>query len=195
MEKAEFKGEGAPVLKASRWRDYFLPLAAASLFAAFALKLHFGPSLWVTSLFVLILLQVMVVDFEYRLILEWVILPSCAIAIALAVFVPSALQVKDWKIDLLCGALALVFFLVLYFLPRLVLKVEALGFGDVELGLFIGLALATAALPAIIYGILLGGLIPGALLLFRLKKRHDYVPYGPFLCLGALAAMLMRAWA
>lgn len=193
LEKAELSGMEELVLRASRWRDYFLPLASALLFAAFAFKLHFGLSLLLTSVIILVLLQILVVDFEYRMILDWVVLPASLLAFLASYFVPAALGVKDWKVDLLYGGGSLVFFLLLYFLPLLLLKIEAMGFGDVKLGLFIGLALGPAAVPGIIYGLLLGGLIPGALLLLRLKKRGDYIPYGPFLCLGALAALWLHS--
>ena len=192
LERAELAGFEEISLRRSPWRNYFMPAAAALLAAALAWKLGPTPMLWVASLWVLVLLQVMVVDFEYRVILDWVVLPAAVVALALAVFLPTALEVKDWKVDLLCGGLSLAFFALLYFAPLLLFKTEAMGFGDVKLGLFLGLALGPAVLPAVVYGIIIGGVIPGLLLLFRLKKRRDYVPYGPFLCAGALAAILLR---
>jgi leader peptidase (prepilin peptidase)/N-methyltransferase len=180
-------------LRTNRLLSYLLPIGGALLFGAFAFKLHFGLGLLVTSIWVLVFLQIMVTDFAYRMILDWVVLPSALVAFLVAIFAPATLEVKDWGTDLLFGALALIFFLLLYFGPKLVMKVEAMGFGDVKLGLFIGLALGATAVNGIIYGIVLGGLVPGALLLLRLKKRGDYIPYGPFLCLGALAALLLRS--
>ena len=199
LERAELSGMEAEmaemgiVLRARRWRDFFLPAAAALLFGLLAYKLGFGPVLGAASVGTLILLQILVVDFEYRLILAWVVLPACVLALAVAILDPSALGVKDWKIDLLCGGLATLFFAFLYYLPLWVMKKEALGFGDVQLGLFIGLFLNTAAAAAIIYGILGAGLISLVLLVLRIKKRGDYIPYGPFLCLGAIAALLLRS--
>ena len=193
LEQAELASMESFTLRTNRWLSYLLPAGGALLFGAFAFKLHFGLSLILVSLWVLIFLQILVVDFAYRMILDWVVLPGCVLAFLSAIAAPTALGVKDWKVDLLCGFLALAFFLLLYFLPLLIMKVEAMGFGDVKLGLFIGLALGTAAFPGIIYGIVLGGLVPGVLLVLRLKKRKDYLPYGPFLCLGALAALFLRS--
>jgi hypothetical protein len=73
----------------------------------------------------------------------------------------------------------------------------ALGFGDVSLSLILGLILGwPGILGGLFFGILLGGLISGGLLLFKvlLKKYapNDLIlPYAPFLIIGALLIMIL----
>jgi len=47
-------------------------------------------------------------------------------------------------------------------------------------------------------GIVAGGLVAAVLLITGKKKRREGIPFGPFLCLGAIAALLwgkdMLAW-
>jgi leader peptidase (prepilin peptidase)/N-methyltransferase len=43
---------------------------------------------------------------------------------------------------------------------------------------------------ALFLGIISGGIVAAVLLITRRKERKDTVPFGPFLCLGALLALL-----
>ena len=45
-------------------------------------------------------------------------------------------------------------------------------------------------LVSLLLAILLGGLSAGLLLLLRIKKRRDAIPFGPFLSLAAIATLL-----
>lgn len=72
---------------------------------------------------------------------------------------------------------------------KAVFRKEAMGFGDVKLmgmaGSFIGVKLT---LLSIFLGSLFGAVVGGILILARLKTRKDYIPFGPYLSLGALTA-------
>lgn len=73
----------------------------------------------------------------------------------------------------------------------LVFKKEGMGGGDIKLlgmiGAFLGwkLALMTIVLSAI-----LGAAVGVALILLRLKKRSDYIPFGPYIALAAVLALM-----
>ncbi|MBI9049548.1 MAG: prepilin peptidase [Anaerolineaceae bacterium] len=73
----------------------------------------------------------------------------------------------------------------------------ALGFGDVSLSFILGLILGwPGILGGLFFGILLGGIISGVLLLFKfLTKKYApndlILPYAPFLIIGAFIIMLM----
>jgi leader peptidase (prepilin peptidase)/N-methyltransferase len=43
---------------------------------------------------------------------------------------------------------------------------------------------------ALFLGIISGGIVAAVLLITRRKQRKDTVPFGPFLCLGALITLL-----
>ncbi len=68
---------------------------------------------------------------------------------------------------------------------------KAMGWGDAILALFLGMILGwPEALIALIIAFLSGGFI--SLILIALKKKtfHSYIPFAPFLTLGALTVML-----
>jgi prepilin signal peptidase PulO-like enzyme (type II secretory pathway) len=70
---------------------------------------------------------------------------------------------------------------------------EGLAFGDVELGVVIGLMCGfPAVVPPLFWGPVLGGVIALVLLLTGKKGLRDYFPYGPGLCLAALAFVLLH---
>jgi leader peptidase (prepilin peptidase)/N-methyltransferase len=71
-----------------------------------------------------------------------------------------------------------------------VLKKEGMGFGDVKLLAMIGAFLGwRAVLVTIFVGALAGSVIGLTLMALRIKKRGDPIPFGPFLALGACAAL------
>ena len=63
--------------------------------------------------------------------------------------------------------------------------------GDVKLAGLIGLVMGfPLVFVALLIGIFIGGLVAVALLLLRMKRRKDVIPYGAFLGIGPIAAML-----
>lgn len=74
---------------------------------------------------------------------------------------------------------------------RWALRKEAMGFGDVTLMMMIGAFLGWQASVVIFFIAPFAGLLVGAAQM--VLRRDDVIPYGPFLCLGALAVML--GWA
>jgi leader peptidase (prepilin peptidase)/N-methyltransferase len=72
-------------------------------------------------------------------------------------------------------------------LGKAIFQKEAMGGGDVKLmamvGSFMGIKLA---LFTIFLGSIFGAAVGGILILFRLKTRKDYIPFGPYLSLGAV---------
>jgi leader peptidase (prepilin peptidase)/N-methyltransferase len=88
--------------------------------------------------------------------------------------------------------------LVFMLLPYLASKahygakgIEGMGEGDIYLAALIGLATGfPLVLMALIMGILLGGVAAISLWLLHKKKGKDAIPFGPFLCLGAMITLL-----
>lgn len=68
---------------------------------------------------------------------------------------------------------------------------EAMGFGDVTLMMMVGTFLGWQACVIVFFVAPFAGLVGGMLQL--ITKRDDVIPYGPFLCLGALFVMV--SWA
>ncbi len=74
-------------------------------------------------------------------------------------------------------------------------KGRAMGFGDVKLGILLGILLGW---PDILVALFIGfgvGAIFGSVAIFLKKKTmKSYLPFGPFLVLGALSTMLVGDW-
>jgi len=67
---------------------------------------------------------------------------------------------------------------------------EGMGGGDIKLLAMVGAFLGwKPALLTIMIGSLTGSVIGISLIAFRLMKRDEYIPFGPFLVLGALVSM------
>jgi len=79
------------------------------------------------------------------------------------------------------------------YLPSIPFGAGAFGIGDVKLlggvGLMLGLV---RAFSGVIAGLLFSGIVLVVLLATRRIGRRSYVPFGPFLILGALWAVLIR---
>lgn len=77
-------------------------------------------------------------------------------------------------------------------IARSALKKEALGEGDIKLAIMLGsfLGLERTALSIFIASFS-GALIGIVLILLGRMSRKDYIPFGPFLALGAVVSILI----
>ena len=92
------------------------------------------------------------------------------------------------------AVLAAVLIPAVLYLPSIPFGAGAFGIGDVKLLVGTGLLLGgDRALGGTIFGLLLAGVVLLALLATRRIGRRSYVPFGPFLIIGALWAVLIRA--
>jgi leader peptidase (prepilin peptidase)/N-methyltransferase len=144
-----------------------------------------------TLVFTAPLLVILLVDAWTRLVHTNIIMAGIGIGLVFA-----GLGGYD---DLMASALGLgigvVFFAAFYVLAVLIYrnpKVVPFGLGDVYLAGMIG-AMVTSheVMRALLYGIFFGGLCILVLLALRKVNRKQAVPYGPFLVVGALLALLV----
>jgi prepilin signal peptidase PulO-like enzyme (type II secretory pathway) len=78
------------------------------------------------------------------------------------------------------------FFFLIYFIS----KGRWLGFGDVKLGILLGLVLGwPKVLLALFLSFVIGGIIGIGLIILGKKKLKSEVPFAPFLIMGALIAL------
>jgi leader peptidase (prepilin peptidase) / N-methyltransferase len=179
---------------------FLMPALAAALFFLFALQLGVQPLLFINSVYVAVLVQVLAFDLKTRYILDLVMLPSWVIAFALAFVTPWTAYLTwpwpDWRTAPVAALIAGGVFALLYFGGQMVFGAEAFGFGDVKLAVFIGMAtgLSNLRMPhALIYGVFLGGFVAIILLITRIRQLKEAVPYGPFLVLGTLLVLYSQA--
>ena len=82
-------------------------------------------------------------------------------------------------------------FLLMAVLSVILLKREGMGGGDIKLIAMIGAFLGwQAVLVTIFFGAVLGAFVGIILILLRRQGRKEPLPFGPFLALGALLAMV-----
>jgi len=129
------------------------------------------------------------IDAQTRLLPTRIIAPSYAVVVALLAL--AGLLEADWD-PLVRSALGWLAFGGFYFLMW-VIHPRGLGFGDVRLAGLLGLALGYLGWPEVLTGMyagfLLGGVGGGLLSLLKVVDRKRY-PFGPFMLLGALVALV-----
>ena len=170
-----------------------VPLVELATALVFALLVwYFGganPQLAMALVYACILIVIFVIDLEHGLILNVVIYPAIAIAIVFSFFWAGldgfwpTLRIAN---ALLGGAAGFVFMLIPYVASR-----GGMGAGDVWLAGFMGLVTGfPLVFIALLLGIVSGGLTAAALLITRVKKRRDAIPFGPFLAAATLVTIL-----
>ena len=166
------------------WMERVLgPALMAGGFGAFVAHGPLDGGLVIHLLWAAVLVHILVFDLKHRLILNKITYPAIFLAIALAQVSPG-LTVTRALIGCLGVAL---FFFVLNIISR-----GSIGLGDAKLGGLVGAVSGAGVDPghlgaiyATIYAILLGGAVALLLLITRVRRLKDPIPYGPFLCAGA----------
>ena len=163
-------------------------------------------ALTVALIYACFLLVIFVIDLETMYVLSIVVYPAMVLALALSLFWPGIQTSGDWGLgaggwgmgvggklasSLLGGVIGVAAMALPWFISRLVYHREGMGKGDIELGALVGLMTGFPfALVALFLSVISGGLISGALLLFKVKKRTDAIPFGPFLAAAAMVTLL-----
>jgi leader peptidase (prepilin peptidase)/N-methyltransferase len=128
-------------------------------------------------------------DLDQRLLPDVLMLPVIPIALVFAVSGRNPLVGGE----ILPAVLAAIVIPLALYLPSLPFGAGAFGIGDVKLllgsGLMVGFVRAFAGL---LFGLLVSGLVLGALLVSRRIGRRSYVPFGPFLIIGLFWAVLLK---
>jgi leader peptidase (prepilin peptidase) / N-methyltransferase len=131
-----------------------------------------------------VLVPVALIDYDHRIIPNRLMLPAAIIAIAIGL----ATRPAGVPEQLIAGAASggfLLFFALAY--PR------GMGMGDVKLAAVLGLFLGRSVVVAVLSGVLVAAIV-GAVVMARVgvsKGRKTAVPFGPFLALGAVIALLV----
>ncbi len=171
----------------ARWQVYGPPIVTAALFGLFN---HQSPNVMAAAeadLFVLVLVQLTFFDLEHGLILDLVILPAIAVALIVSLFR------QPWWAGIATGAVVGLAFLAFGVVGSLLLKADALGFGDVKLAVFLGLFLGpVACAEAILMAFAIGGAFAVGLAIVR-RSLSGRIAFGPFLSAGALIALHYRS--
>lgn len=139
--------------------------------------------LFVTS----VLIIIFITDIKDGLIPDKVILPSIAIVFAFKIIFLFLSLASQLFYDILAGLIAGAFFYALVLITR----GKGMGGGDVKYALFLGLALGISKLLIGLFLAFLTGALASIILIIVGRRRiGQTVPFGPFLSIGALIALL-----
>jgi leader peptidase (prepilin peptidase)/N-methyltransferase len=128
-------------------------------------------------------------DLDQRMLPDELTLPAIPLALVYAVSGLNPLVGGS----LVLAILAAVLIPAVLYLPSIPFGAGAFGLGDVKLLAGAGLMLGgDRALGGTLFGLILAGVVLLVLLVTRRIGRKSFVPFGPFLILGALWAVLIR---
>ena len=177
-------------------RVIFVELLTGLLFVAIYLKFGLGPEFVVLGAGVSLLIVVAIIDLEHGPILNRIVLPSMVVLVVLAPFWTELGVSRPFLGDsdmpasiansLVAGAGAF-----LLFLGIALTYPQGMGGGDVKLAGLLGLLVGfPEVLLALWIAVLSGGSVAIALLALRKKGRKDVIPFGPYLSLGGIVALV-----
>ncbi len=141
-----------------------------------AQQLGYGVMAWLFTLLA-------VIDVKYRII------PNPLIAAGLAVAVALHLLTQELQVaHIVIGA---VFAFGIFFAVA-VLRPGGLGMGDVKLSTLIGV---TFGFPSVLWALIISAGVSALVIVTLMARKHhrltDTIPYAPFLCIGALAMLVV----
>jgi len=166
-------------------RVFWVELGTGILFGFLIWYYGLKPELAVSLLYGCILIVLAVIDLEQKLILNKIVYPTAIIAIIINIFLPD-LGLKNFLFGLLGGAIGFVILL----LPALIYS-KGMGWGDVKMAGLIGLMVGYPRIfVAVLGSVILGGLVAIFLLVTKKKGRKEGIPFGPFLALATMVALV-----
>lgn len=174
---------------------FWAPVLDAAALGFLFFRFGVSPRSLAAALLLVVLVLVFVFDARHRLILNKVIYPSIVVALLTSPINP-LLQADNGlgKVD--SAVLGAVVGGGIFFLFVIISR-GGVGLGDAKLTFFLGAVLGflpiqgSPIIRALIYGIIVGGVAAALLLISRVRRMRDFIPYGPFLCLGGAAAVLL----
>lgn len=167
-----------------------------ALFLGVFLIYGLGPEFVVICACLSLLVAVSLIDLEHGLILNVMVLPSIILLLLLAPFwseigISRSFLGDESLVASLFNSLASGFGAFLVFLIIAMIFPAGMGGGDIKFAPVLGLMLG---FPGILFALWLaaisGGLIALALVIAGRKGRKDTIPFGPFMALGAAAALI-----
>jgi leader peptidase (prepilin peptidase)/N-methyltransferase len=152
-----------------------------------------APSAWYvpSRLFLApVLVSLCVVDLRERRLPDRILLPSIPIAFGLLA-VPALLDGAPRVVA--TAALGAVLFAGVLLVLHLA-SPSGMGFGDVKLGLLLGMYLGSVRLGLVLWGLLVGSLLGAAMAVpvaLKARDRRAGIPFGPALCAGTVVVLLV----
>ncbi len=187
---------GSPISFRYPLIEFMTAVIYTAIFAKYGLSVPFVAFIYLIT----ILISIFLIDIDHQIIPDELVIAGIVGGIVLTVyniFYPQSVIYGDgrWWTPLAGFFSGSVFLLAVALLGSLLYKTnEAMGMGDVKLmasiGLFLGWKLT---LFALLVSIILAGVVSIILIAFKIRKRKDAIPFGPFIVIGTFVA-IMWGW-
>jgi leader peptidase (prepilin peptidase)/N-methyltransferase len=170
------------------WRTPIVVAVGALALAAVGARFGDPAQLAVFGAWAVVLVLLFATDLDQRLLPDVLTLPLAGAGVVVVI---AGLSPFLAPADLPVAALVAVAVPVGLYALSIPFGVGAFGLGDVKFLIGFGLLAGVERfLVGLVSGILLGGVVVIVLLVARRISLHAFIPYGPFLILGALWALL-----
>jgi leader peptidase (prepilin peptidase) / N-methyltransferase len=171
--------------RAHPWRRLVVPAISALGFSLAHLQFGLSWRLLEACAFVCVMIVIAFIDLDHMIIPNVIVLPAALVGLAASI----ALDPVRWWVYLVAavGSSAFLFVLALIW-PG------GMGMGDVKLALLMGAVLGAVVVVAFFLAFLFGAVVGLVLILSKRKGRKDAIPFGPYLALGSVIALLYGPW-
>jgi len=177
-------------------RYFIVELITGLLFFFIYKKFNITPAFFIFLIFALSLIIIGFIDMDTYLIPDVIVLPAIPLGLTFSAIFPQIHGLERFDaflyslIGIFLGAGLLLF---LGGFGKIMFKKEAMGGGDVKLLAMIGSFLGWKnVLLSLFFASLAGTLISLVLILLKKRSIEDYVPFGPYLGIGAVISMFMK---
>ena len=160
-----------------------IELITAFLFLG--IYLEYGLSILTVKYIILcsFLIIIGMIDFDTTDVYDITTIPAIILGVIFVIY--AVTQKMDWQFLLLGGLVGG------GFIALIILLTKGMGWGDAEICLFCGLFLGLKLTILMLFlSMLLGGIIGIILIVFKIKGRKDYIPFGPFIAMATLITIL-----
>jgi leader peptidase (prepilin peptidase)/N-methyltransferase len=172
------------------FRYPLIEATTAGLFAGVAARIGYSWSLPAYLVLAAGLLALACIDMEHLLLPKRIVYP--VLILVSVSLVAAAATTHHWHYLLVAGISAVAWF-ILFFVMNAV-SPRILGFGDVRLAPVLGLALGWLGVRYVLLGFfaanLIGAILGLSLIATKQMSREQQIPYGVFLALGTMLAIL-----
>jgi leader peptidase (prepilin peptidase)/N-methyltransferase len=176
-------------VRAVDWRTPVVVLLGGAALAALPLRVADAGQVLLFGGYFVALTLLLATDLDQRLLPDLVTLPMVAATLVVAVggWNPLVAGQLGWAV---LAALAIPGFLYVVSIP---FGAGAIGMGDLKMLVSVGLLTGPArSVTGLAVGALAAGVVIGVLLVLRRVTLRTYIPFGPFLIIGAFWAVLVN---
>jgi prepilin signal peptidase PulO-like enzyme (type II secretory pathway) len=135
--------------------------------------------------FIAVMIVIAFIDWDLMIIPNKIVLPAAVIGLGASI----ALDPDRWWVYVVAAVGAALFLFILALIWP-----GGMGMGDVKLALFMGAVLGSMVIAAMFLAFLFGAIVGLILIASKLKTRKDAIPFGPYLALGSVLALLYGDW-